>query len=306
MPARPCDQFGICPTGRSRKRDETIRQFVPVGSGSPSARRMSTARSASARAPGTSRRSAQTAARRTEAVPSVASLMREPGRCFSGESGYAGGQPSVSAWPGAGGPPRRRPERPERSAPRRCSTGRRRTRRRRPRGSGPAAVRRRPRRGRSPPRSRAARAGSRPGRGPARRSPRADRRGRRPRWVRSCRCPRPRAQGSVGRPRPRPGRAPSATRPRRARGTGPPGSRGQDGRWPRERSHSARCRAAVVLPLPSGPSSVMNRPTRRRSVAQRHARPSSGSSSTRRFGSAPRDRLMRLLRSAIWCWSRRM
>ena len=30
-------------------------------------------------------------------MPSVASLMRETGRCFSGESGYAGGQPSVSA-----------------------------------------------------------------------------------------------------------------------------------------------------------------------------------------------------------------
>ena len=33
-----------------------------------------------------------------------------------------------------------------------------------------------------------------------------------------------------------------------------------DGRHPAPCSHAPRCRAAVVLPLPSGPSSVMNRP----------------------------------------------
>src|SRR5439155_22555404 len=40
----------------------------------------------------------------------------------------------------------------------------------------------------------------------------------------------------------------------------PPGSPVSSAATPRERSHSARWRAAVVLPLPSGPSRVMNRP----------------------------------------------
>ncbi len=39
--------------------------------------------------------------------------------------------------------------------------------------------------------------------------------------------------------------------------------------------------------------------------AHRQRPPSSGISSTRRFGSEPRERDISALRSAIWCWSRR-